>query len=289
MRFSIGLAYAPPEHYLPLAKAADEAGYHAIAVSDHVLNLEELQSPYPYTADGSRRWKPFTPWMDPWVSIGAMAAVTERLHFFTNVYVLPMRNVFHAAKAVGTAAAVSGNRIALGIGMGWCEEEFDLMEQPFRKRGARADEQLEVMRKVWTGQMVDHHGEFYDFPNLEMNPPVTAPVPVYVGGTSDAALKRAARNDGWISDMASTEELGDYRKKIDAYREEYGRSDQPFAMIGSASDAVDVDGYRRVADVGVTDLLTMPWFFYSGFTDDLQRKIDGTYRFAEDVLAHFED
>jgi probable F420-dependent oxidoreductase len=289
MRFSIGLAYAPPEHYLPLAKAADEAGYHAIAVSDHVLNLEELQSPYPYTADGSRRWKPFTPWMDPWVSIGAMAAVTERLHFFTNVYVLPMRNVFHAAKAVGTAAAISGNRIALGIGMGWCEEEFDLMEQPFRKRGARADEQLEVMRKVWTGQMVDHHGDFYDFPNLEMNPRVTAPVPVYVGGTSEAALKRAARNDGWISDMASTEELGDYRKRIDAYRDEYGRSEEPFAMVGSASDAVDVDGYRRVADVGVTDLLTMPWFFYSGFTDDLQLKIDGTYRFAEDVLAHFEE
>jgi probable F420-dependent oxidoreductase len=288
MRFSIGLAYAPPEHYLPLAKAADEAGYHAIAVSDHVLNLEELQSPYPYTADGSRRWKPFTPWMDPWVSIGAMAAVTERLHFFTNVYVLPMRNVFHAAKAVGTAAALSGNRIALGIGMGWCEEEFELMEQPFRKRGARADEQLEVMRKVWTGQMVDHHGDFYDFPNLEMNPRVTAPVPVYVGGTSEAALKRAARNDGWISDMASTEELGDYRKRIDAYRDEYGRSKEPFAMVGSASDAVDVDGYRRVADVGVTDLLTMPWFFYSGFTDDLQLKIDGTYRFAEDVLAHFE-
>ncbi|MBV9950385.1 MAG: TIGR03619 family F420-dependent LLM class oxidoreductase [Acidimicrobiia bacterium] len=289
MRFSIGLAYAPPEHYLPLAKAADEAGYHAIAVSDHVLNLEELQTPYPYTADGSRRWKAFTPWMDPWVSIGAMAAVTERLHFFTNVYVLPMRNVFHAAKAVGTAAAISGNRIALGIGMGWCEEEFELMEQPFRKRGARGDEQLEVLRKVWTGEMVDHHGAFYEFPNLEMNPPVTAPVPVYVGGTSDAALKRAARNDGWISDMASTEELGDYRKKIDAFRDEYGRSDQPFAMIGSASDAVDVDGYRRVEAVGVTDLLTMPWFFYSGFTDDLQLKIDGTYRFAEDVLAHFED
>jgi probable F420-dependent oxidoreductase len=289
MRFSIGLAYAPPEHYLPLAKAADEAGYHAIAVSDHVLNLEELRSPYPYTADGSRRWKPFTPWMDPWVAIGAMAAATERLRFFTNVYVLPMRNVFHAAKAVGTAAAISGNRIALGIGMGWCEEEFDLMEQPFRKRGARADEQLDVMRKVWTGQMVDHHGAFYDFPSLEMNPPVTAPVPVYVGGTSDAALRRAARNDGWISDMASTAELGDYRKKIDAYREEYGRAEEPFAMVGSASDAVDVDGYRRVADVGVTDLLTMPWFFYSGFTDDLQLKIDGTYRFAEDVLAHFQD
>ena len=149
-----------------------------------------------------------------------------------------MRNVFHVAKAVGTAAAISGNRVALGIGMGWCEEEFDLMEQPFRKRGKRGDEQLEVLRKVWTGEMVEHHGDFYDFPKLEMNPPVTAPVPVYVGGTSDAALKRAARNDGWISDLATTEELGDFRKRIDAHRAEYGRSDEPFAMVGSASDAV---------------------------------------------------
>ena len=288
MRFSIGLAYSPPEHYVPIAKAADEAGYHAIAVSDHVINLEELKTPYPYTPDGSRRWEPFTPWPDPWVSIGAMAAATERLNFFTNVYVLPMRNVFHVAKAVGTAAAISGNRVALGIGMGWCEEEFDLMEQPFRKRGKRADEQLEVMRKVWTGEMVEHHGEFYDFPNLEMNPPVTAPVPVYVGGTSDAALKRAARNDGWISDLATTEELGDFRKRIDAHRAEYGRSDAPFAMVGSASDAFDVDAYRKVEDVGVTDLLTMPWFFYSGFTEDLQEKIDGTHRFAEEILSHFE-
>jgi len=193
MRFSIGLAYSPPEHYVPIAKAADEAGYHAIAVSDHVINLEELKTPYPYTPDGSRRWEPFTPWRDPWVSIGAMAAATERLNFFTNVYVLPMRNVFHVAKAVGTAAAISGNRVALGIGMGWCEEEFDLMEQPFRKRGARADEQLEVMRKVWTGEMVEHHGDFYDFPKLEMNPPVTAPVPVYVGGATAMFIDMSER------------------------------------------------------------------------------------------------
>ena len=289
MKFCFALSFSPLEHYVPIAKAADEAGYHAIAVSDHVINLEELQTPYPYTPDGSRRWKAYTPWPDPWVSIGAMAAATERLNFFTNVYVLPMRNVFHVAKAVGTAAALSGNRVALGIGMGWCEEEFDLMEQPFRRRGKRADEQLEVMRKVWTGEMVEHHGEFYDFPRLEMNPRVTAPVPIYVGGTSDAALKRAARNDGWISDMASTEELGAFRKRIDAHRAEYGRSDEPFAMIGSAMDAVDVDGYRRVEDVGVTDLLTMPWFFYSGFTEDLQEKIDGVYRYAEDVLSHFKE
>lgn len=287
MRFSIGTAFSPPDHYVPVARAADDAGYHAIACSDHVVNLEELHTPYPYTADGSRRWEAFTPWLDPWVAIGAMAAATERLRFFTNVYVLPMRNPFVVAKAVSTAAVLSGGRVALGVGMGWCEEEFELMEQPFRGRGKRADEMLDLLRVLWSGEMVEHHGDNYDLPRLEMNPPVLGPVPIYVGGTSDAALRRAARNDGWISDLASTEELGDFRRRIDAHRAELGRQDEPFAMVGSPNDAVDVDGYRRAEEAGVTDLLTMPWVFYSGFTDDLQEKVDGVYRFADDVLAHF--
>jgi len=288
MRFSIGTAFMPADHYVPLARAADDAGYHAVACSDHVVNLETLRTPYPYSHDGSRRWATFTPWLDPWVAIAAMAAVTERLRFFTNVYVLPMRNPFVVAKAVGTAVALSGNRVALGVGMGWCEEEFELMEQPFRNRGRRADEMLEMLRALWSGQMIEHHGEHYDFAPLEMNPPLTAPVPIYVGGTSDAALRRAARHDGWISDLASTDELAAFRRRIDAHRSELGRDGQPFAMIGSPDDAADVDGYRRAADAGVTDLLTMPWVFYSGFTDDLQQKIDGVHRFADDVLSHFE-
>ena len=86
MRFSIGMAYLPADQYVPLAKAAEDAGFHGVACSDHVLNLETLKTPYPYTKDGSRRWPEFTPWLDPWVAIGAMAAVTERLRFFTNIY-----------------------------------------------------------------------------------------------------------------------------------------------------------------------------------------------------------
>ena len=289
MRFSIATAFAPPEQYLPLARAADEAGYHAMAVSDHVVNLETLSSPYPYTEDGSRRWEMHTPWLDPWVAIGAMAAATERLRFFTNVYVLPLRNPFVVAKAVATAAVLSGNRVTLGIGMGWCEEEFDLLEQPFRRRGKRADEMLELLRALWSGEVIEHHGESYDIPRLEMSPAVTEPVPVYVGGMSDAALRRAAKHDGWVSDLMTTEQLGDSWRRIDQLRREAGTSDRPFAVVGSCSDVKDVDGYRRLAEVGVTDLLTMPWIFYSGFTDDLSKKIDGINRFAEDVLARVPD
>jgi hypothetical protein len=109
-----------------------------------------------------------------------------------------------------------------------------------------------------------------------------------VGGVSEVAIKRAARNDGWVSDLASTEELGALVDRIEAHRRELGRDGLPFSYIGSANDAFDVDGYKRVEEAGITDLLTMPWVFYSGFTDVLQEKVDGIYRFADDILSKME-
>jgi probable F420-dependent oxidoreductase len=287
MQFGVAAAFSPLDQYVPLARAADDAGYGFMATSDHVVNHEVLSVPYPYTEDGSRRWEPFTPWADPWVAIGAMAAVTARLRFVTNVYVLPMRPPFAVAKAVGTAAVLSGNRVALGIGMGWNADEFALMEQPFARRGKRADEMLEVLAALWAGGWVEHHGHFYDFDPVEMSPAPTERVPVYVGGISEAALRRAARQDGWISDLHTTDELAEICATLRRYRAELGRADEPFTVVASASDAFDLDGYRRLTDVGVTHLLTMPWVFYAGFTDDLQQRLDGLHRFAEDILQRW--
>ncbi len=285
MRFSIATAYIDPSELAPIARAADERGYHAMAVADHVVNLAELTTKYPYTEDGSRRWAPFTPWVDPWVTIGALGAVTERLRFFTNIYVLPMRDPFTVAKAIATASALSGGRVALGAGMGWCEEEFDLLDEPFRQRGKRADEMLDLLAQLWTGEWTEHHGEFYDVPRLEMTPAPAAPVPVYVGGMSGPALRRAARHDGWISDLISTAAAAEYRQQIEDERARLGRTDVDFSMICSLDDAVSLDDYRRAEAVGVTDVLTMPWLFYGGFKQDLQGKLDGLHRFADDILA----
>ncbi|MEY2452153.1 MAG: hypothetical protein QOD92_1727 [Acidimicrobiaceae bacterium] len=287
MKFCFALSFSPLEQYVPLAKAADEYGWDAVACSDHVVNPETITSVYPYTADGGRRWEPFTEWPDCWVSIGAMAAATERLHFFTNVYVLPMRTPFAVAKAVGTAAVLSNNRVALGIGMGWMEEEFVALEQPFAARGKRADEMIDVLRTLWSGGWVEHHGEFYDFDKLEMTPSPTQQPPIYVGGISKPAFRRAARNDGWVSDMHTIEEFREIRAQLDAERAAIGRQDADFAMVGSCVDAFDYDSYRRLEEVGVTHLLTMPWVFYSGFTDVLQERIDGIKRFADDIITKF--
>jgi probable F420-dependent oxidoreductase len=287
MRFCFALSFSDTAQYVPLARAGDEAGFEAVACSDHLINPETLTKPYPYTPDGSRRWEPFTHWPDPWVAIGAMAAATERLRFFTNVFALPLRDPFVVAKAVGTAAVLSDNRVALGVGMGSLEDEFRIVGAPWAGRGKRADEMLDVLATLWSQGWVEHHGDSYDFERIEMSPAPTAKVPIYVGGLSDVALRRAARHDGWISDLHSTEELASFCKRLEEERRAIGREGEPFAVIASCNDAGDYDGYRRLEEIGVTHLLTLPWIFYSGWTADLQPRIDGIHRFADDILARF--
>jgi len=286
MKFAIAAAYSDPRDLVALARAADACGWDAIAVSDHVIHPEQPRTPYPYTADGSRRWPAFTPWPDPWVAIGAMAAVTTRLRFLTNVFVLPMRSPFLVAKAVGTAAVMSGNRVALGVGVGWMRDEFELLGQDFHTRGRRTDEMIEVMRKLWSGQMVEHRGEFYAFDRLEMSPAPTEPVPIYFGGVTEPALRRVARlGDGWISDIHTSDELRVICAKLRSYRADAGRGGAELTVIASANDAFGVDGYRRLEDAGVTHVMTMPWFFYGGPTIPVDRKLESVTRFADDVIA----
>ena len=166
-----------------MARACEKAGFEAVAVSDHLIHPEKLVTPYPYTDDGTPRWEDSTEWPDPFVVIAAMAAVTERLRFVTSVLVLPLRNPFQVAKTVATVAMMSNDRIVLGIGAGWMEEEFQAMEQDFRRRGRRMDEMIEVMRKLWEEPgFVEHHGEFFDFPPVGMRPAPRERVPVLCAG-----------------------------------------------------------------------------------------------------------
>jgi probable F420-dependent oxidoreductase len=280
VKFVISGAFNDPRELPALALEADACSYDSLSLSDHVLHPETLDTPYPYTADGSRRWPAFTPWPDPWVTIGHLAGITRRLRFNTNVFVLPMRNPFLVAKAVATAALLSGDRITLTVGVGWSKLEFDLMGQDFHTRGRHCDEAILVLRKLWEGGWVEHRGEFYSFPRLEMTPVPAQRIPVWVGGISDAALRRAARNDGWLSDLQTSAEIGACIARIRALR-----GGAPFSVLASASDVSDLDGYRRLEDMGVTHALTIPWIPYHGLTADLARKRDGLRRFADDFVG----
>lgn len=135
-----------------------------------MINLYTLATPYPYTRDGQRRWQPFTDWPDPWVLVGALAQVTSRLHFVTTVYIPAMRDPYSVAKSIGTAAHLADGRVELGVGVGWCAEEFELMGQRFDRRGKRTEEMLELMRALWQPGWTEFDGEFYATPRLEMTP-----------------------------------------------------------------------------------------------------------------------
>ena len=121
-----------------------------------------------------------------------MAAVTERLQFGTSVYIAPARDLFTVAKQVGTAAVLSNNRVNLGVGAGWMREEFAQTGQEYDNRGKRLDEMIPALRTLWSGGWVEHHGEHYDFGPLQIEPSPTQQVPIWCGGHSRAALKRAA-------------------------------------------------------------------------------------------------
>ena len=282
MKFYVSSAFLEASEIVEIARAADELGYEGMAIPDHVVNLETLATPYPYTDDGERRWQPFTDWLDPWVLVGSLAQVTSRLKFVTTVYIPAMRDPYSAAKAIGTAACLSGGRVELGIGVGWCEEEFDLLGQQFAKRGRRTDEMLELMKALWQPGWTEFDGEFYQTPRLEMTP--TPPrIPIYAGGLSDIALRRAARNDGWIGDLITLDQALTSVQRVRELRAAKGLTMEGFRVLTPLMDAFTIEHFERATAGGIDSVVTMPWMFYSGPKATLAEKIDGMRRFRKDL------
>lgn len=288
MKFGLSIAFGDPDHYCPLARAAEENGFGAVSLADHLIYPGSFSVPYPYTEDGVPRFGEMDPFPDPWVAIAAMAAVTCRIEFYTNVFVLPTRNPVQVAKILATADIFSGERVGLGIGMGWMPEEFAAAGQAFARRGKRADEMIEIMRLLWSGEQVSFRGEFYDLPPMRQMPAPRRSIPIYVGGFSRPALRRAARNDGWIADLHSLAELEDLCARLRTEREAAGtagREDYRVMAFG-CTDAGDAQGFRAMADLGVTTATTMPWALYGhGVTPPLAVAIDSIKRFADEVIA----
>ncbi len=285
-KFTVALAMSPPDQLLALARAAEEAGWDSIAMPDSVFHPEKVSAPYPYTRDGDRFWAPDTPWVDPWVAIPAMAAVTSRIRFYTHVLKLAIRAPLLVAKTVASAAALSDNRVGLGVGLGWIPEEFRWCGTEYETRGPRANEAIEILRLVMAGGWVEYHGKHYDFGRLQVSPVPSEPVPIYVGGHSEPGLKRAARlADGWTSAMATEVQTRAFIKRLGELRSEYGRTERPFEIQIAPIDVFDADGYRRLFDAGVTDIITQPWLLYgAGVIATTEEKANGIRRFAEDVF-----
>ncbi|MEU3480942.1 TIGR03619 family F420-dependent LLM class oxidoreductase [Streptomyces sp. NPDC033754] len=264
MKFWLSPAFCDTAHLIGLARAAEKHGYEGIAVPDHLFHPVELSAPYPYTPDGSRYWTAATHWPDPWTAIAAMAAVTTHLRFTTNVYVAPVRDLLTVAKSVGTAACLSQDargrhRVALGVGPGWCEDEFKATGQPFAKRGRRLDEMLVALKALWSGEVVEIDGPNYTLPKASICPTPATSIPVYVGGESDVALRRAARNDGWIGIYYTMEDAEKVLGRLRQAREKAGTADRPFqTMLAVLADPTPTT-CARLEEWGVTDLFCAPW------------------------------
>jgi alkanesulfonate monooxygenase SsuD/methylene tetrahydromethanopterin reductase-like flavin-dependent oxidoreductase (luciferase family) len=193
------------------------------------------------------------------------------------------------ARQVGSVAVLTGNRFGLGVGVGWSPEEFAWCGQPYEGRGRRVDEMIDVLRLILGGGMVDYHGEFFDFGKLQMSPAPTEPVPFYVGGHTPVALRRAARvGDGWASAMMRFDDLRTTIDELARLRAEYGRDGLPFEIQAVCIDRFGLDGYRAQAEIGVTDVITVPWLMDGvDFDGDLELKKDSVKRFGDEVIAKF--
>jgi probable F420-dependent oxidoreductase len=286
VRFTFAEAMTDPTYYIPLARAAEAAGYHAMTIPDSVAYPFESESKYPYTPDGSREFLDDKAFIEAFVMAGALCAVTTTLRFNFFVLKLPIRPPALVAKQAGSLAALFDNRLGLGVGTSPWPEDYELMGVPFAKRGKRMDECIEIIRGLTSGVYFEFHGEFYDIPKTKMTPAPNKPIPILVGGHADAALKRAARCDGWMHGGGDADELDRLIKRLKQIREEEGRAG-PFEIHVISVDAFTIDGIKRLEDRGVTDVIVgfrMPYITGQD-TEPLDTKIRHLESFAEKVIA----
>jgi probable F420-dependent oxidoreductase len=256
MRFSLQVGLCDPSHYLPMAKAAEEAGFDGLAIPDSICYPQEASSKYPYNKDGSREFLESVPFVESLIAVSAMAAVTERIRFSTFVYKLAVRQAAVVAKQVQGIQVLSGNRFDFGIGISPWEEDFAVCGVAWEKRGKRFDEQIAILRGLESGEFFGHEGEMLQMPANKMCPAPTEPTPLLIGGHAEPALKRAARlGDGWMCAGADMEQLQAYLARIQQLREEYGTQDKPFRIFTTGQDAFTKAGIEQLKAIGVTDVV----------------------------------
>ena len=286
MRFWQALSFTETRELLPLARHAEELGFHGVLVSDHVFVPEKIGSRYPYSEDGAPPFGPEAEFPEPWGAICAMAAVTARLRFATSIYLAPLRHPLLVAKSVATAAVLSGGRVALGVGVGWIREEYAELGSEFRTRGSRLDEMIPLLRALWAGGVVEHHGAHYEFGGLRLSPAPPGPVPIYVGGASRAALARAARlGDGWLGSGHDPEALLQLVDELARLRKRAGRGSEPFEVVAALTRPTDLDGLRELEDRGVGSLVSYPPAWTLGPGASLERKRRALEEYAEAFIA----
>ncbi|HYM16820.1 MAG TPA: LLM class F420-dependent oxidoreductase [Dehalococcoidia bacterium] len=215
------------------AQAAEQLGYHHLLAFDHVLGAHpdrfEGRFRPPYTHE--------TPFHEPFVLFGYLAAVTTSLQLTTGIVILPQRQTALVAKQAAAVDVLSRGRLRLGVGIGWNHVEYEALGEDFHNRGRRVEEQVALLRRLWTEELVDFDGRYHTVHQAGLRPlPVQRPIPVWMGGMAEAAVKRAARiADGWFPQFQPGPQAADSIERLHGYLAAAGRSPADFGIEGRIS------------------------------------------------------
>jgi probable F420-dependent oxidoreductase len=260
MKFWLSLVAVHQTEQLPeLARCAEELGFYGLMVGDHLIWPARVDTPYPYSPDGKIFVPPDTPWPDPWVLFAYLGAIAPRLHFASNIYLAALRDPLTVAKSVATAAALTQDRVICGVSAGWLKEEYELAGVDFASRGARLDEMLQAVRKLWSGKVVQHAGPNFRFEGI-MCPAPGRPPRIWCGGGAPAAMRRAARNDGWLPLPMTVVQTRAALAALATMRSQAGLTMQGFEVGLPLAEPATQAAVDAVGALGIADLVVIaPW------------------------------
>jgi probable F420-dependent oxidoreductase len=245
------------EAMVALAQKAEAVGLESVWTFEHAIVPNDYSSKYPYSADGKMGVTPDTNFVDPLVALSTIAQATKRVRLGTGVNILPQTNPLLLAKQAASLDFVSGGRFMLGVGIGWLKEEFAAMGTPFEKRGARFDDYVAAMRKVWSGETVEHQSERLHWTGFKSYPvPLQSPLPVVIGGSKGKAFERIAKyGEGWFAPTVSADQLKPMLKQLEEACAAEGRDPKSVEISAMWVPAMGLDALRQYEDVGVARLI----------------------------------
>jgi probable F420-dependent oxidoreductase len=276
MRFWLSLNFERSEDLVEHARAAEQLGYEGVLLPDHIVVPTGAFTPHP----AGYPLKANEPFPEPIIAFSVMAGATTTLRFLSGVLVVPLRDPYLLAKQLGTLAALSGDRVVLGTGTGWLKEEFEIVGQGFSDRGSRMDEMLDLMVDFWQDGYAEKHGRHYDLGHSGMFPVPTKPVPVWIGGMTPPAVRRAARFDGYMPMRLHDEQSVAEFAEIDRLRAEQARSG-PFARVTYWAEG-DRGTAEKLAEDGITDVVVQAWEYYASQT--LKEKHSAAEAFTTEIF-----
>lgn len=249
----VNIGMNDPAQITGLAQLAESAGFESVWTFEHVIVPLDYASRYPYNSSGKMGAAPETNLVDPLIALTAIAAATRTIRLGTGVNILSQTNPLLLAKQSASLDFMSGGRFMLGVGIGWLQEEFIAMGTPFEKRGARFDDYVAAMRKVWSGDVVEHQSEFLNWSGFKSYPiPKQNPLPIIMGGNKGKILERIARfGNGWFVPGSDPAELVNQLSQLKAECNRQGRNFQEIEITCMWPGSGGIEALQVLAKAGV--------------------------------------